>query len=54
MLILIFNLLLSLMLIEINPTIALAQIMTGNESSNNNTEYGGLSIGSRYGRSKSE
>jgi hypothetical protein len=31
-------------LIEINPTITLARIMTGNESSNNNTEYGGLSF----------
>jgi hypothetical protein len=43
LLLLIFNLIISVTLVEINPTIALAQIMTSNASSNNNTDYGDLS-----------
>ena len=43
MLLLIFNLLLSVILIGIYPTIAISSNMTHDEPGNNNTDYGGLS-----------
>lgn len=43
MLLLIFNLLLSVILIGVNPTIVIAPNMTHDGPGNNNTDYGGLS-----------
>jgi hypothetical protein len=43
MLLLLYNLLLSGTLTEINPSIVLAQTMTSNGFSNNNIDYRGLS-----------